>query len=274
MIKRILVGLSGSRFGDVAIRRAVELARIHDAELTAVTVVDSSQLQTVGAVPVGAGALAKELREHRIVVTYDRVERSVEEFRSACAVAGVRHKVVCEDGDPFSEMIAFSRYHDLMVFGLRGIFEYGFVETPSDTLARLITDGVRPVLAVSEMFRPVRRVLVAYSGSVESAKTMRQFVSMRLWPDITLRIVTFEHPEEEARTLLAEAADYCRAHGLEPEMEYSPHPASQELLLHASAWEADLIVLGSSARSLLMRRLFGDTALHAIQNANRPLFLA
>jgi len=34
------------------------------------------------------------------------------------------------------------------------------------------------------------------------------------------------------------------------------------------------MVVGNSAKNLLRRRIFGETALHAIQNANRPLFLA
>ena len=34
MIKRILVGLAGTPYTDTAIRRAVELAKVHEAELT------------------------------------------------------------------------------------------------------------------------------------------------------------------------------------------------------------------------------------------------
>ncbi len=35
-----------------------------------------------------------------------------------------------------------------------------------------------------------------------------------------------------------------------------------------------LIVVGNSAKNLLLRRIFGETALQVIQNADRPLFLA
>ena len=46
------------------------------------------------------------------------------------------------------------------------------------------------------------------------------------------------------------------------------------LLPEADSWPADLICVGSGARSLLLRRLFGDTALQLIRNSDRPLFLA
>jgi nucleotide-binding universal stress UspA family protein len=42
----------------------------------------------------------------------------------------------------------------------------------------------------------------------------------------------------------------------------------------ATLWQADMIVLGNSARSLLMKRVLGETALHIIRNADRPLFLS
>lgn len=274
MIKRILVGLSGTPFSHVAIRRAVELAQTHQAMLTGVTVVNMRQLENVGPVPIGAGDCARELRLQHITVTYEVVEKAIEEFESACRAAQVPYCIKREEGKPFDLMVSLSRYHDLMIFGLRGLFDYGYAGEPKDILAQLVRGGVRPIIAVSEHFRTIRRVLVAYSGSMESAKTMRRFVQMRLWPDVTLRIVTFEHPSEKAYQLLADAVEYCRAHGYEPESECSLASAREQLLPYAAEWEADLIVLGNSARSYLSRAVLGETALNVIRNADRPLFLA
>lgn len=279
MIKRILVGLGGTRFTPVAIRRAVELAQIHEAQLTGVTVVDIKRLRRVGTVPAGAGGAAHDLREHRLHVTQQRIEEAIGEFQRACSAAGVKHGVRQEQGDSFHVMLSCARYHDLVIFGLRSIFDYGVLGDtdcePCKLLACLLTGGVRPIIAVSEEYRPIRRVLIAYSGSMESAKTMKRFVQLRLWPDMTLRIVTCQHPLDAAKAerLCRDAAEYCRAHGVEPEVHYCPGLPEERLLPEAADWEADIIVIGSSARSLLSRKLFGETALHVIRNADRPLFL-
>jgi len=277
MIKRILVGLGGTGFTTVAIRRAVELAQIHKAQLTGITVIDGERLRRVGPVPAGAGAAAHDLREHRLQVSQQRVEEAISEFESACNAGGITHRVRREKGDPFELMVLRARYHDLVIFGLRSIFDYGILGgddyNPSDMLRRLLSKGVRPIIAVSEEYRPIRRVLIAYSGSMESAKTMRRFVQLRLWPDMTLRIVTFEHPPDKAEQLCRDAAEYCRAHGIEPEVHYGPGSPKERLLPEAADWEADIIVIGNSLRSLLSRKLFGETALHMIRNADRPLFL-
>lgn len=274
MLKRILVGLGGTEYATSAIRQAVALALQHDAEITGVSVLDAERLSRVGPVPLGAGHFAKELAESRIEKAEERGEWSIEQFTEACRSAGVRHRVLREVGEPFALMTEQARYHDLMVFGLRSLFEYDVVPDPQDALIRLVQAGVRPLLAVSREPIEVRKVLVAYSGSMESAKAMKYFVQMRLWADPEVRIVTFDDGAGAADERLAQAAEYCRAHGLRVDTELVAGSPKDGLLPYADQWGADLTVIGNSAKNLLMRRLFGETALHAIRNANRPLFLA
>ena len=170
-------------------------------------------------------------------------------------------------------MISHARYYDLIVFGLRGLFDYGVLDEPRDMLVRLVATGVRPILAVAPRYCRIRRVLIAYSGSIESAKAMKRFVQLDLWPDMAVRIACFDKEKDEAEDLLAEAAAYCRAHGIDPDVEYQPGPPEEHLLSCAKQYESDLIVMGNSFRNLLFRHLLGNTMLHTIQHADRPLFL-
>ena len=274
MIKRILVGLGGTTYTPVAVRRAVELAQRHQAFVTGITVVDSKRLHDVGPVPLGGGTAADKLREHRRHVIEERIASAIQEFEDACRQAGVYHTVRHETGDSFTLLHSLARYHDLMVFGLRSIFDHGLDEDPHDILAQIISHGVRPIVAVAEQLRPVRKALLAYSGSMESAKTIRHFLQMQLWPDVKLKIVTFKQSPKEAETLMAEMADYCRAHGYEPELEHSTADGRDKILTQAHEWDADIIVLGNSARSYFLRKIVGETTLHVIQHSDRELFLA
>jgi nucleotide-binding universal stress UspA family protein len=120
----------------------------------------------------------------------------------------------------------------------------------------------------------IRRVLVAYNGSRASAKTLRQFIQLRPWPDTQLRIVTFGDVNEPPEELLANAAAYCRAHGVDPEVEHLSGSPKDQLLAHAAEWEADLIVMGNSRQTFLLRNFFSETMLHIMQNADQPLFLS
>jgi nucleotide-binding universal stress UspA family protein len=276
MVKRILVGLGGTSCTPVAIRRGVELAVAHQAQLTGVTVIDKERLEDVGPVPLGGGEAARELREHRATITRKHIEDSIRQFEAACRRAGVRYVVDQETGDSFSLMTHLARYHDLMIFGLRSIFDCGLHLDPPTVLSRLILQGVRPIVAVAEQERdrPIRRALLAYSGSMDSAKTIRQFVQMNLWGALTVRVVTFEHHADEARRLLGDISAYCAAHGLHPEVVHDPRPALEHLVAMSAEWNADLIVMSNGARGLLMRKIIGDTVQAVIRRAECTVFLS
>ena len=120
----------------------------------------------------------------------------------------------------------------------------------------------------------MKRVFCAYSGSIESAATLRRFIQLQPYQDFELCIATFEMEEERGQRLLHHAAGYCRNNGIEPETIHVAQPAKEHLLEVAKEQGADLIVLGNSAKNLLMRRVLGETALHAIHESDVPLFLS
>jgi len=274
MIKRILIGLGGTPFTDVAIERAIELANDHGARVTGVTVVDTKRLGKVGPVPPGGSVYAEKLRKKRFTITEERVEKAIEKFTKKCKKSGIPIKIKRETGDPFETMIGHARYNDITIFGLKSLFDYGFSLEPRDALIRLVSQGVRPIIAVSPEFRFIRRVLIAYSGSMESAKAMRRYVQLNPWRNVDLRVVHFGKSDKAADQLLKDAGQYCRDHGFSTETESVDKPAKDYLIEYARQNDMDLIVMGNSIRNLLFRHLLGDTVLKAIQQSDRPLFLA
>jgi nucleotide-binding universal stress UspA family protein len=274
MIRTILLGLGGTPFTDVAIKRAFELAHHHQAIITAVTVINPETIDRIGPVPVGGGAYAQRMRDHRRRVTEETIQTAIQSFKQRCRSAGIPARVEQEQGDPFSLMAQHARFNDLTVFGLRSLFDYGITAEPKAALIDLLAQGVRPIIAVSEQYRPIHKVLVAFNGEMPSAKAMRRFVQLNPWPGTTLEIVHFNpSPGASDHRALAEAADYCRAHGFSAEATLKEASPRGALLAHARDTEADIIVMGNSMRRLLLRKVLGDTVLDTIQNADRPLFL-
>ncbi len=277
MIKRILVVLSGTPYTHAAIQHAIDLARHHGARVTGAAILDREAVTRAGPVPIGGASFkAEQVRRDRAAVQ-ERIDAAVEEFQAKATEADIEHRVLRDEGDPIQTLCEAWRYEDLTLVGLRGLFDYGVFAEPKDALIRLITSGIRPILAVSNEYRPVNRVLVAYSGSLESAKTMKRFIQMRLWPEATLRLLHYREasdPMDRYEGLLAQAAEYCMDWGQNLEVDTVVGSPKERLLDDAGAQESDLIVMGDSARSLFTRQLFGDTALHVIRNADRPLFLS
>ena len=277
MIRKVLLGIGGTPFGKSAVQRAVELCKGHNAELTAVTTVDHQRLRNVGPVPIGGGPAATELREHRLEATVELLEKTLGELETICESEGIPLTIHREKGIPFDLMVAYARYHDVCVFGLRSMFESNLLEgrdiEPAHLLNRMTVGGVRPLIATSEQFHPVRRVLVAYGGSIRAAEAMKQFVRLQLWPDATLRIVACKRDAGEASHLLSDASEYCNSYGYETQCRHHPGQPKREILAEASKWKADLIVMGSTTEGAISRTVFGSTAIHLLKNTNFPLFL-
>ena len=274
MIRRILVGLGDEDSAAAATETAIGLATAHGATLTGVCVLDAGRLSASGPVPIGAGHLAQELKEHRLSEAQRVIAEVGDQFAASCRRAGVEHRCESTSGEPYQCMSRRARYYDLIVCGLGHLFEHGIVDEPPSELVRLVEAGVQPLIAVTDSYRTVKHVMIAYSGSMESAKAMKRFLQMRLFPQVKLTLVTCEHPADQARRLLDDAREYCEAHGYEVTTHHVEASASGQLSVQAEAMNADLIVMGNSARNLLMRRIFGETVLQTVQNSDRPLFLA
>jgi nucleotide-binding universal stress UspA family protein len=273
MIKRILVGLAGTSCTSVAIERAVTLAKNHDSEVTGVTVVDVNRIHLEGIGRVKAQN--RDLTAERVQIARSQARQCIGEFESACQAANIKHRIVEEWGDAFTTLVDQARYHDLMVFGQRSVFEHDFLKSnPESLLVRLVGAGVRPLIAVSEKYRSISRVVIAYSGTMESAKAMKRFVQMRLWPNAELKIVTFHPSDSQAYDLVRAAEEYCRAHGFRVCHQSNLGDPKLLLLAAATLWQADMIVMGNSARSVLLRNVLGDTLQATLRDTPIPLFLA
>lgn len=274
MIRRILVTLSANAYTEAAVRHAIELARTHGSRLIGVTDVNTRAIENVGPVPIGGGRAAHDLVEYRRETVAAHIDEAIGMFESACSAAAIDAEVHQEDGQPFDQILKSWRYCDLTVSGLQGLFGYDVLRSPKDVLIRLIGGGIRPIIAVAPEYRQIDRVMVAFNGSVESSKAMKRFVQSRLWPDASLVITTFDGTDEPAIELAADAADYCRDHGYEVQTKVVDAHPRDALLPTCEEIDADMIVMGSTARARIVKRLLGDTALKAIETSTVPLFLA
>jgi nucleotide-binding universal stress UspA family protein len=273
MIKRILVALSGTPCTTSAIRHAVELAREHNAELTGVTILDPEKLLDVGPVPLGGGAAANALAEHRMQLATEHIETAISEFETTCKNEDITFRVLRESGDSASRLLADWRYHDLTIIGLRGLFEYGVINNHGNLVLDVIGNGLRPILAVAEEYRPIERAMIAYDGSPLAARAMKAFCMLDIWKPMPTTITCFSGHEDDHLQLLSDAGSYLESHGFEHATLYRDENPKHCILNALEDCNGDVLVMGAAKRSKLGRKLLGDTARFALENSTRPIFL-
>ncbi len=253
----------------------MDLARRHGASLTGVAVVDVDHIQdSIVPVRLRVSPYGSRVAKEAIEEAERGARAAAREFGRVCAATDCPHEILQVSGHPLNAILEQWRTHDLVVLGLRGFFESRYAREPQNAVFRLLAGGVCPIVTVADRYPEVRRALIAYHGTRDAAKAMKQFVQLRLWPDLDLHVACLERPAEEARAFLREAAQYCRAHGFQVKTHVDPGPARHGLLPLAANLGADVIVLGSNPRSLILRQILGDTLLTAIRSSDRPLFLS
>ena len=189
-IKRILVALGGSEYMDVAMRDACEIARRHDGELYGLALGDEAISNQLQATPMGGGVAAKELRESREESIESGMHDAIARFNEVCAAEGIEGHVIEAHGEAIGVIVEQLKLMDLGIFGIRRTFDYGAGTHPDDFLAQVAKAARRPILAVATPAKPIKRVLVAYDGSLPAADALRSFAVLHAFDPEIIRVVT------------------------------------------------------------------------------------
>ena len=120
MIKRILIPLDPSPYCLAAIEKGCYLAKLYDAELTGMTILDLAGIEkSVGGAPVGMSYMAKQLREEKQNEAAKTIREIENNFKSICEKQEVSYNISKEKGNPGETIIGKSIYYDLVIIGLR-----------------------------------------------------------------------------------------------------------------------------------------------------------
>lgn len=282
MIKRILVALDPDIDTQVATRYALHFAKEFDASLSGLAVVDSEQItHNVGAGGIGTIYYAEQLREYMEENTRQQAGKLLNAFEKTVEKAGVRHSEIMEEGVPHERIIEDMKYHDMLIVGRDSHFFYNRPEKETDTLAKIVKKGNSPTLVVTESYRNVNRVLVAFDGSTAAARTLQWFIHLEPYgKDLNLELVNVNTDEsdygmDESNLLLRLAEDYLRVHGFEKinKTILEKDSAGEKILEHQEDIAADLILLGAHSMSAIRRMTFGSTTHFLVTKSKVPLFM-
>jgi nucleotide-binding universal stress UspA family protein len=270
---RILVGLDGSDYSRTAVDYACQLASDND-RVTGIAIVDLPGIERfVGPTPAGAGRSAAALEETLLTDTQAKAQQVLADFAATCAARGVAHAVHAETGKPFEEIIEASKYHDVIVIGQRTAFRYGAEEETGDTLHRILERGLTPVVALPEEPRDIRKVLVTYDDSLQSARAIQMFLMLGIWDHCETTIISVTDDAEDGDRLLESCRDYFASYGVQADAVRAEGRPSAAILDHIRENGTDLLVMGAYGRNRLTNFFVGSTTRAIVQDAGIPIFL-
>lgn len=283
MIKRILVALDPDEDTQVATSFAIRLAKRFDASVTGLAVVDLSNFQSTIAIGgFGTEIIGAKVWDEMADDTRNAAERLLNHFKKSVEKANVRHRDIRKQGASPEVIIEEMKYHDILIVGRDSHYFYNEPEESTDTLAKVVKGGDAATLVVTDEYRDVEKVMIAFDGSKPAARTLKGFVHLLPYgKDVEIELVIVpdndsEKTTDRAMAILTEAQTYLKEHGFLylTKTILESGRTGERILYHQFEQKPDLLLLGAHSVSALRRLTFGSTTHHLISYSEGALFLS
>ncbi|MAG84214.1 hypothetical protein CMK10_08650 [Candidatus Poribacteria bacterium] len=272
---KILLGLDGSDYTQSATQYACQIASKHQAEITGMAIIDMPGIGSFGGpAPIGAIHYSKEAEKQRIEKAQEKAVKILQSFEETCKSENVNYNIHADTGRPFEEIVDESKYHDFIVVGQQTFFQYNPDGEPDETLDKLLTLGMTPILAVPDYTRDINRILVAYDDSVQSARSIQMFLMLNIWNQCEITILNVNDDKDKGLQLLKKLEGYFTSYGVgTQDLCCIKGDPSSEIMSQIQELSIDLLVMGAYGRNDIVKFFFGSVTQQILEQANIPVLL-
>lgn len=275
MLKRLLVVVDGSKAGKAARDLAVKFAKEKHARLTGMTVLDTAWITAAQAEPLGGAAYKLNRDEEVIKLAKVHVEFILNEFKKACSDNQIDCKALKVEGFPASEIEYLSHEHDLIIIGQTTDFNYELEEETDSIVKHVAQDIPRPLIIAPPYQVQSDTILIAYDGTIQSARALHIFLLLGLTEGKNIHIVSVNKSKTEAVNIASQAQRMCKVYGINAEVHgvATRSDAAKIILEKVDELNIGMVVLGAFGQTSLRQVIFGSTTSQLMKKSKVPLFL-
>jgi nucleotide-binding universal stress UspA family protein len=272
-MKRILVAIDASNFKNSLVDFACYLARLTQSRLTGMFY--HFRLEPATMEKLRAEVFAEEDEWHfEIEEQKEEYPRAITLFKEFCSSREVNCDVHIDGEIPIEELIAETRYADLVVADPTITFTNKAEVTPTAFLRELLARAECPVVVAPESFDWVNEIVFAYDGSRSSVFAIKQFTYM--FPELNNRkVLVLEVCEGEDHVVTAKERLSAWLHNNYSDINYLVlhGKPKDELFGYLLGKENMLVVMGSFGRPMLSSLFSKSNAELLLKVVNLPFFI-
>ncbi len=198
-------------------------------------------------------------------------------------LSGLRNRLLAHGTDPVNIRMRYGELEqtlveqepgvELFVLGRRGESAEATGRDLGRNLERVVRALRRPILAVSEEFRPPKRVLVAFDGGAMVRRGLDVLAESPLFRSLACDLVMSGAPGRQGEAQLEAARERLAASGLAVESLLRPGDPEREIARAVKERRADLLVMGAYSHSVLRRFLRGSRTADLLRASTVPTLL-
>lgn len=214
------------------------------------------------------GASVKELKD-----SYCGDNISI--FKNACEIRGVNHTIHEDEGVPLNEVIAESRYADLMIVDAAISFSRKREVAPSAFIRKLFAEAECPVIIAPYTFDGIDQVIFTFDGSASSVYAIKQFTY--LFPQLSDRkayILNVTPPGKAATIDNNKLNEWLQSHYTDTAIVVlEDKDVRKRLLEYFLAQKKAFVVMGAFGRNILSSFFSPSHATPVIDLTVHPVFI-
>lgn len=276
MLRRILIGLDGSHYSDVAVDLGIEWGKRLGCDLVGLTVVDWNPAALATPLRFGAGEYHDYTEEIHLSDAQRKRREFLDDFTGRCGRAGIGCETLVDVGSPCDQVLLEAERYDLVLLGQHTFFHAECREDPEPSLLRrFLRQAPRPLAIAPGEATSGKSVLVAYDGSPQAAKALAAFQASGLDFGDEVRVLSVGTDDKETALRTYRAAEFLGSHDVNAMATpvVSASAPAQVILEHVDRFDARLVVMGAYGLQGLREFLIGSATRAVIEGCAVPLFL-
>lgn len=277
MIKSILLSVDGSIYTESVLRTGIYLAKSLQAKVRALSVIDVRTFEwamSIGAdgfVPIIPSAVY--LEESRKLQD-EKAQAVLEKSRQILEEEGTSFSVEKASGSPVDVICERARIVDLLIMGARGEFAKWGSKMIGATLEAVTRQVNKPILIVSKVFAPYRKILAPYDGSPTANKALGLAGYLAHNLALPVEVLTVSARKKDAEQVMEEAEHYLQSYEVACTSVHINGAPDTTICEYAHDNGFDLIVMGAYGRSRIREAFLGSTTEAVMRKAQIPVLLA
>lgn len=199
---------------------------------------------------------------------------NIRTFKTACEERGIPCFVHRDQGDPLDELIAESRYADVIITG-PVLFSSSSLQIPAGLVEDLLLKSECPVIITAHRAEPVVKILFAFDGSPSSLFAIKQFTY--LFPELKaaeLLVLQADRDAKFSETQKEKLYEYLKEHYNRINFKDLRGKPGDELFDYALREHDACLVMGAYGRNWLSRLFKPSTAGQVMKINNLPVFIS
>ncbi len=276
MYHSALVALNARGGNEVVSQTAIDLAVRQNLQLSAIAVIDPSAVAPAEAVPLGATAYKKRLDDTLKTQAHEEAQQELDEFAQRCAASGITCALALQEGPIEDEIARAVQGADLLVIGHGDGTENEGGRADVQRLDQLLRASARPCLVVPGPADEVRRVVVAYDGSLQSGRALYDFALSGLWQDCPVDVLTLAADSSLAAQTAERGAAYLRTHGYAAEARpmIARYQEAKHILEFVQESGAGVLVMGAHGTPHWRSFVVGTVTRSLLQETAVPVLVS